>query len=246
MQIPVSLAAEFLRVAKQVRNARGYVVKDKGLIHGVLESGTVYVVEKGYVRVGTTQTNGSVATRALLGKAAIFGDLPFCPTTSRQDGVAIASGETHVLELKRAALEAAVQKDEAVRQILLEIYGLQYRFLERRLQWQFVMPLEKRIATVLLDLMCFGGKACPHHPGYALDIRLTHQDFSEIVLAARSNVTPILNTFRAQNIIAYSRAYICLRTLDGLNDLAESVVMTHNASLRSSSAQYPPIYAKTQ
>lgn len=246
MQIPLSLAEKFLLSARRLRTARARVLKDKTLIYGALEPGNVYLVEKGYVRLGTTQTNGGVATRALLGRAAIFGDLPFCPAPFAQDGVAVASGETHVLELKRPALEAAVQNDEAVHQILLEIYGLQYRFLERRLQWQFVMPLEKRIATVLLDLMCFGGKACPHHPGYALDIRLTHQDLSEIVLAARSNVTPILNTFRAQNIIAYSRAYICLRTLDGLNDLAESVVMTHNASLRSSSAQYPPIYAKTQ
>ncbi len=246
MQIPASLATQFLTVAEHLRTGRRHVLKDKALIYEAFEPGKVYVVEHGYVRLGVTQADGRVATRALLGKASIFGDLPFCPTTFGQDGVAITSGEAHVLELKRAALETAVQKDEAVRQILLELYGLQYRFLERRLQWQFVMPLEKRIATVLLDLMCFGGKACPHHPGYALDIRLTHQDLSEIVLAARSNVTPILNTFRAQNIIAYSRAYICLRTFDGLSALAESAVMPRDASFRSSSAQYPPIYAKEQ
>lgn len=245
MKIPPSLATDFLMIAERLRTARRHVLKDKALIYGTFNPGRVYIVEYGYVRLGATQTDGHVATRALLGKASIFGDLPFCPATFEQNGVAVASGETYVLELKRSALEAAVQQDETVRQLLLEIYGLQFRFLDRRLQWQFVMPLEKRIATVLLDLMCFGGKPCPHHPGYVLDIRLTHQELSELVLAARSNVTPILNTFRAQNVISYSRAYICVRTLDALAKIVGGVAMRNSASLGSRPAHYPPLYTRT-
>ena len=245
MKIPASLATDFVMVAAHLKTARRNVFNDKALIYGSFEPEKVYVVEQGYVRLGATQTDGRLTTRALLGKASIFGDLPFCPATSEQNGVAVASGETYVLELKRHALEAAVQQDEALRQLLLEIYGLQFRFLDRRLQWQFVMPLERRIATVLLDLMCFGGKPCPHHPGYVLDIRLTHQELSELVLAARSNVTPILNTFRAQNVISYSRAYICVRTLDALAKIVGGVAMRNSASLGSRPAHYPPLYART-
>jgi CRP/FNR family cyclic AMP-dependent transcriptional regulator len=246
MQIPTSLATDFLTVAGRLRTARRHVLKDKALIYGAFDPEKVYIVEHGYVRLGTTQADGRLATRALLGKASIFGDLPFCPSTSEQSGVAVASGETYVLELKRPVLEAAVHQDETVRQILLEIYGLQFRFLDRRLQWQFVMPLERRIATVLLDLMCFGGKPCPHHPGYAIDIRLTHQELSELVLAARSNVTPILHTFRAHNVISYSRAYICVRTLDALAKIGGDVAGRQDASLRSSPTHYPPMYTRTK
>ncbi len=243
MQIPSSLAAEFLRVAKHLGMARRHVFKHKSLLYGAFEPGKVYIVEYGYVRLGAIQADGRVATRSLLGKASVFGDLPFCPATFEQDGVAVASGETSVLELNRSALEAAIHQDEAVCRILLEIYGLQFRFLDRRLQWQFVMPLERRVATVILDLMCFGGMPCPHHPGYVLDIRLTHQELSELVLAARSNVTPILNTFRAQNVISYSRAYICLRTLDALKEIAGGVTTRHDAS---SLTHYPPMYTRTK
>ena len=244
MKIPTSIATDFLTVAARLRTTRRKVFKDKALIYGTFEPEKVYIVEHGYVRLGATQADGRLTIRALLGKASIFGDLPFCPATSEQNGVAVASGETYVLELKRHALEAAVQQDEALRQLLLEIYGLQFRFLDRRLQWQFVMPLERRIATVLLDLMCFGGKPCPHHPGYVLDIRLTHQELSELVLAARSNVTPILNTLRVQSVISYSRAYICLRTLDALAKIVGGAAIRNSASLGSSPANYPPIYTR--
>jgi CRP/FNR family cyclic AMP-dependent transcriptional regulator len=246
MQIPASLATDFLMVAGRLRTARRYVLKDKALISGAFIPGKVHIVESGYVRLGATQADGHHATRALLGEASIFGDLPFCPASFDQNGVAIASGETHILELDRVAIETAVRQDEALRQILLEIYALQFQFLDRRLQWHFIAPLEKRIVAVLLDLMCFGGKPCPHHSGYALDIRLTHQDLSEIVLAARSNVTPILNDLRAQNVIAYSRAYICLRSLDALRQIVGGVAEGRDTSLWSSPAQYPPMYARTK
>ena len=246
MKVPTSLATDFLTIATGLRTARRHVLKDKTLIYGTFQPGRTYIVEHGYVRLGTTQADGRVATRALLGKASIFGDLPFCPATFEQSGVAVASGEAHVLELKRPAFETVVRQNEAVRQTLLEIYGLQFRFLDRRLQWQFIMPLERRIATVLLDLMCFGGKSCPHHPGYVLDIRLTHQELSELVLAARSNVTLILNTFRVQNVLAYSRAYICLRALDALGEIAAGVAIGLDARLCSSPAQCPPMYTRTK
>ena len=245
MQTSTSLASDFLTIVGRLRTAKRKVFKDKALIYGAFEPGKVYVVEHGYVRLGAIQTDGRITTRALLGKASIFGDLPFCPATVEQNGVAVASGETYVLELQRPALEPAVHQDEALRQILLEIYGLQFRLLDRRLQWQFVAPLERRIATVLLDLMCFGGKPCPHHSGYVLDIRLTHQELSELVLAARSNVTPILNTFRAQNVISYSRAYICLRSLDALAKIVGGVATRRDASVRSRPTDYPPMYTRT-
>ncbi len=246
MKIPASLAEDLLMVAGRLQTARRYVLKDKALVSGAFTPGKMHIVESGYVRLGVTQVDGHHATRALLGKASIFGDLPFCPAIFEQSGVAVASGETHVLEFSRAAIETAARQDESVRQILLEIYALQFQFLDRRLQWQFVTPLERRIATVLLDLMCFGGKRCPHHSGYALDIRLTHQELSEIVLAARSNVTPILNTFRAQNVITYSRAYICLRTLDALSEIAGGSAVGRDTNLLLSPAQYPPMYARTK
>lgn len=246
MQIPASLVTDVLMIARRFRFIRATTLKDKAVIYGALKPGNVYIIEKGYVCLKTVQANGSIATRALLGTASIFGDLPFCPSTVGRDEIAVASGQTQVLRLERTAVEAAVQEDETVRQILLEVYGFQYRLLERRLEWQFFMPLQRRVAAVLLDLMSFGGTPCTHHPGYALDIRLTHQDLSEIVLAARSNVTPILNAFRAQNLISYTRAHICLRTIDGLSAIAGIAVMRHHIGLRAGTSPYPPMYAKAQ
>ena len=222
MKITDTVSKRFLAAIGELQAVRRRELKNKSIVYGSFVPGKVYVVEKGYVRMVSAEPDGRNATRAILGRGAILGDLPFVPTTFKDEEFAVCSGATCVLEFERAAIEATTRHDEIFCQILLEIYGAQLQFLDRRLQWQLALPLHRRIAMTLVDLMCFQGQSCHHGAGYLMDVRMTHEEFSELVVAARPTVSAILSAFRDQGLISYTRAYLCVKNLIALGHIAET------------------------
>ncbi len=184
--------------------------------------GKTYVVRRGYVRLLAIGEGGRQFTRMLLGKGAIFGDLPFTPAMSMKEDSAMTSGATSILEFQRRELEAAARRDDVFCETLLEVYSKQLGILDRRVQWQFTVPLRRRVAMILLDLMEFGRSPCPHHGGFLMDIRMTHEELAELVGAARQVVTAILNDLRADGILSYTRTYLCVRSPIALTQVVQS------------------------
>ncbi len=217
MRIPDSLSTKFLAALQKVHPIRRRTLKDKMLVYESFMPGKTYVIEAGYVRVVSTDASGRYFTRSLLGAGAIWGDLPFGLTTFQNAEAAVANGVAIVLELHRVSIERVSKTDVNLRLGLLETYGLQLHFLDRRLQWQLISPLQRRVAMALVDLMCFEGRPCNHGLGYVVDVRMTHEELSELVGASRPNVSAVMKTLRDQGLLSYTRAYVCVRDLAALN-----------------------------
>lgn len=192
------------------------------LVYASFLPGKTYVVQRGYVRLLALGKEGEQFTRMLLGEGGIFGDLPFTPTMSAKEESAITSGPTSILEFPRRTFEAAVHRDDVLCETLLEVYSKQLGILDRRLQWQFAAPLRRRVAMILLDLVEFGRSPCPHHEGFLMDIRMTHEELAELVGAARQVVTAILNELRAEGLLWYTRTYLCVRSPAALAAVVQS------------------------
>lgn len=215
--------SRFLVSVNRLQPASSRVLNHRRLVYASLPPGKTYVIQKGYVRLLAIGEGGEQFTRMLLGKGSIFGDLPYAQPTVMKEESAITSGPTSVLEFQRRTLEAAVRHDEVLCEALLEVYGRQLGLFERRLQWQFAVPLRRRVAMILLDLMDWGGRApCPHYEGFLVDIRMTHAELAELVGATRQVVTAILNEFRAKGLLYYTRTYLCVRSLTDLAKVVQS------------------------
>lgn len=223
MRIDRTLSQQLLNATGMLKSLRHRELRDKSLVYASFAPGKLYVVERGYVRLVLTQSDGRQLTRMLLGQGALFGDLPFSPVTFKSEELAVVSGATQVLEINRAEVEQVSRRDGEFRQLLLECLATRMQFLDRRLQWQLTSPLLTRVAMILADLMCFAGGRCSHHgQGQLVDIRMTHEEFAELADAARPTVSVILEDLRDQEIIQYHRSYLCLLDLDALRHIAES------------------------
>ena len=220
MRIPDSLSTRLLTALQSVHPIRRRTLKDKMLVYESRVSGKTYVIEAGYVRIVSAEASGRYITRSLLGAGGIWGDLPFGLTIFQNAESAVANGAAIVLEFDRSSIEKTSRIDESLRQGLLETYGHQLHFLDRRLQWQLTSPLQRRIAMALVDLMCFEGRSCNHGVGYVVDVRMTHEELSELVGASRPNVSAIMKALRDQDVLSYTRAYVCVRDLDALGRIA--------------------------
>ena len=178
------------------------------------------MVADGYVKVLDPRIDGSRFVRLILGRGGLFGDRPFGERAfrgfvSQQEEQAVAHGPAEVIELDRKAMEAATGADAEFAALLLEAMATRAQFLERRLLWQLTTPLRARVAATLRDLICFEGQRCKH--GHTIDVRLSHQDLSELVGAARPVVSAELVRLRDEGLIAYTRCYFCVDDLDGLD-----------------------------
>lgn len=220
MQILSELSSRFLLECVRVRPATTREYKNRGIIYIRRPAGTTCIVKRGYVRLVYIQHDGRPLTRVLLGKGAMFGDIPFRPGDFLTNEQAVASGITSVIEIDRVALENEAIAVPDFQASMLQTLSAQYQALGRRLQWQLVSPLKKRIAVALVDLICFTGGRCGH--GHLIDIRLTQEEFAELVVAARPVVSEVLGELRNEGIIEYTRSHLCLLSLDRLQMIADS------------------------
>ena len=216
MELPHTLIQRALSIWKHLCPFRRLTLKHRATIPLSSTSMKLYIVDKGFVRLTSIQSDGTQITRIILGKGGVFGELPFAPNLFRVDEEALANGPTCVLEFDLMSTEEALRDDKVAQRLLVELLGAQLQMLSRRLQWQQTNPIEKRIALVLFDPLCFGGRPCPHGPGYALDIRMTHEELAEIVGAARPTVSAILSEFHQEQLISSTRTFICVRNLERL------------------------------
>ncbi len=222
MNTSEDLRSRFLTSLRTLQAVSIQNLTHRRFVYGSFLPGKTYVVQRGYVRLLAIGKEGEQFTRMLLGAGAIFGDLPFTPAMSTKEESAITSGPTTILEFSRRTLEAAVHRDEVLCETLLEVYSKQLGILDRRLQWQFAAPLRRRVAMILLDLVEFGRSPCPHHEGFLMDIRMTHEELAELVGAARQVVTAILNELRTEGLLWYTRTYLCVRSPAALAAVVQS------------------------
>lgn len=219
MQIAAQLSEEFTTACGRIRSARRVLFKDQEPVYIGREEGRTYVLKRGYVRLVYVQPDGRPWTRMVFGKGALFGDLPYRPGHFLSDEQAICSGASCVYEIARDDLEQYAASNPDFQLLLLKTISSQLQFFDRRIQWQLISPLRTRVAVALADLLCFAGGRCGH--GHVVDVRFTHVEFSQFVVAARPAVSEILREFKASGIIDYTRSYLCLLDMDALYAIAE-------------------------
>ncbi|HWC91307.1 MAG TPA: Crp/Fnr family transcriptional regulator [Pirellulales bacterium] len=216
-------AAQFVKACSTQRSAIRQVYSGGGLIYSTIPAGRCWAVKTGYVKLIDPRPDGNRFVRLILGRGSLLGDRPFEAQAFRgfsapQDEQAVAHGPAEVIELDRTELENAAQQQPELARLLLELAASRAQFLERRLLWQFTTPVRARIAAALRDLICFEGQRCRH--GHTIDVRLTQQELAELIGAARPVVSAELARMRKDGLVEYTRGYICVEDLAGLNRIA--------------------------
>lgn len=219
MQIHSELSTAFVTACGKLQSTITRNVKPKTQIYLNRTAGTTWIIKRGYVRLVYVDPSGRSLTRMLLGRGALFGDFPFSPGFFLQNEQAFASGLSCVIQVARQELEKEAATSPSFESLMLQTLSAQLQAYDRRMQWLLISPLRTRIATALYDLVCFSGGRCGH--GHRVDVRLTHEEFSELVVATRPAVSEVLADLKQEGIIDYKRSHLCLLNLDRLKSLSD-------------------------
>ncbi|MBX3616638.1 Crp/Fnr family transcriptional regulator [Nitrosomonas sp.] len=168
----------------------------------------VFWIKSGIVKLSYLTVQGTEVTIALIKKGEVLGFLPNHPEPHTMEETAQAIGNVQCYQMSHHDFKILLLQHP---QLLWPVFEKTYarkQNIEHKLRTILTQPVEMRLATTLLELADMFGIECSH--GYALEIHLTQQDVADLIGASRSVVSTLLNNFRSNGILDYTRDQICI------------------------------------
>ena len=169
---------------------------------------SLFLIRDGIVKLSHLTAQGNELTFALLKKGDIIGCLDIVNVNHVMEENAQALGKVDFYRIECNDFKKLITlRTDLSWSVLTSIYARKQQ-IERKLIATYTQPVRQRIIKMLFELAQLFGTRCLH--GFALEIFLTQQELADLVGASRSVVSTIMNNFRDQGILNYTREQICI------------------------------------
>ena len=122
---------------------------------------------------------------------------------------ACAHGDTVVLLVRKESFLAAVDEQPGIARLLLRLLCLRSRVLYEHAADSALLPLRARCARMLLSLMAVHG--LPRPSGVAISLKLSQDEFADMLGRTRQSVNRELKQLERENIISMSYSHFIVR-----------------------------------
>lgn len=173
----------------------------------------IYMIDEGRVKIGTYSKTGKEITKAILGKAEIFGELSLIGQQKRRDfAIALEDCKMCVVTVDEIKMMMRERSDFSL--FLMKIMGSRMLEMEQRLESLVFKDSRTRIIEFLYNL----GKDKGQRVGYETLVRkfMTHQEIANLTATSRQTVTTVLNELRSNNILTFNRRRLLIRDMEQL------------------------------
>ncbi len=194
-----------LTISKTRRYAPGEMIYLQGE-----KSRYFYFVKKGKIKVSIFKEDGSEKILAIqegntfFGESAAFDRYPYFATAT-----AIEESELQVIGIDEA--EALIKKSPEVSFLVITAIIRKLRLLGLQVEDLSFLDAQKRIAHILLKLMCDIGRESKE--GVTIKKNITHEDIASLAGLSRVTTTNVLNHLERLKIIKKGRRILTI--IDG-------------------------------
>lgn len=200
--VPAEQVRELLAIGRRRRFTRNEVV-----FHRDDPGDSLHLIQKGRFAVRVMTSLGYVATIAVRGPGASFGEMALVAESSRRSATVAALEEAETIAVYRNEFEQLRGKQPQVNDFLFRFLVNELRVLNERLLEALYVPVEKRVVRRLVELAeVYGGTVVP----------LPQEVLAELAGATRPTVNQVLQGLRERGLVALSRGRIEIAQLDGL------------------------------
>jgi CRP-like cAMP-binding protein len=102
---------------------------------------------------------------------------------------------------------------------ITKMIGFRRWKLENKLIDLLYGSVEQRLAKTIVNLL--DDFAVPHLNGYLLKIKLTHQDFADLIASTRETVTSTISKMKNDGLLDAEGKYLIIPDLDRLRQSSE-------------------------
>lgn len=163
---------------------------------------SVYLLKEGRIKISKLTGDGHELTLAILEAGEIFGEVDALENAAR-DTSAVALDDSYICIIRREDFENFLRMKPDISIKLTKLIGLRLKKIENRIENLLYKDVPSRLARLLLDLADEAGFA--DNGGIHLKMRLTHQEFANLIASTRETVSLTLGEFREKGLVEFSR-----------------------------------------
>ena len=166
----------------------------------------VIIVLEGHAKLMDIDTEGNQEVRELFHSGELFDSSTLA---SKNDAyLQSLSSSTKLAVIGQGAFEELLTRSSNLYSVVDQFRKKRIRKLHRRMNYLTCRDVEQKLLIFLKEMVLNDGKASGEK--VVVDNYLTHNDIAEIVNISRQTVTSLLNKFRSQGKIEYSRRELIL------------------------------------
>ena len=199
------------------------------------KSSYVYVLKKGHIKISLSTEYGREFITEILKPDEIFGnfgDFSF-------DGVEVfdflnaenaqALTDAEVCKFKKDDFDKILSLYPSISNKILKLIGLRFKYISTKITSLAYKSIDARIAETLIYLANnFGIKkisalssGLTFKDCYKINIKLTHEEISNLIGASRQRTTIALDKLKHNGIISFDKKNIIIKDLIKLKNIAE-------------------------
>ena len=176
---------------------------------------SMMAVLSGGVRISTTSPNGREVVLAIINPGEVFGEMALLDGGERTaDAIALSDCGLLVIDQRDFIPFLESRTDLCIR--FLRLLSQRLRRTDELVEMALFERLETRLAKALVQLAS-SGDGCQAGPPFLL--RVSQQELSDMVGAARENVNKLLRTWQRAGLLELGKRRIVIRDLDALERL---------------------------
>ncbi len=171
----------------------------------------VYLIENGKVKIGHYTEEGDEVVKAILSKGEIFGEKAILGMEKRDEFAKSLDNTTSICPVGVDTMHDLMRDNRPFSFRIYKLIGFRIKRLERRLELIMFKDAETRVNEFLKELAEDYGYCCPNTGDTVIKHPYTQKDIAHLIGTSRPTFNTIMNKFKEENRIDFSRNEIRLK-----------------------------------
>lgn len=171
-------------------------------------SNKVFLIEKGKVKIGYYNEDGTEVTTAILSRGQLFGEKAILGEQKREEFAQSIDSTTSICPISVEMMHELMQKNETFSFRVYKFIGFKLQKLERRLQLLMFKDTKTRLLEFLDELCSEYGYDCNKTGDKVINHPYTQKDIASLIGTSRPTLNILLNELKDEKIIQFNRKEI--------------------------------------
>lgn len=168
----------------------------------------VYLIEKGKVKIGYYNEDGSEIVKSILSKGDLFGEKAILGELKRNEFAQSIDSSTSICPVSVDTMHALMRDNKTFGLRIYKFIGFKFKKLERRLQLLLFKDAKTRLLEFLEELCTDYGYNCFDTGDHIINHPYTQKDIASLLGISRPTLNVLLNELKTEQVLDFNRKQI--------------------------------------
>jgi CRP-like cAMP-binding protein len=168
----------------------------------------VYLIEKGKVKIGYYNEDGTEIVKSILCKGDLFGEKAILGEEKRNEFAQSIDNTTSICPVSVDTMHDLIRDNKTFGLRIYKFIGFKFKRLERRLQLLLFKDSKTRLVEFLDELCTDYGYDCNQTGDHIINHPYTQKDIASLIGISRPTLNILMNELKDQRMIDFNRKQI--------------------------------------